>query len=181
MRPAAYQHGTVLICSLVFAAMLALVTATLVQTATQQLHMAGNDQFRTLMRQYAQSVAAALAKNQHNFQLDKPVGHVNCPPASGQFDCDSRTLPAPNVQVDIATLAFDYRVVRHAVFRSTLSRPSSEDEEHTGVNVFATFEIEVRVNSSAASVHVVQGVAVDVQSPTTIYRTHWREPGVDPL
>jgi len=37
------------------------------------------------------------------------------------------------------------------------------------------------VSSGAASAHVVQGVAVDVESPTTIYRTHWREPGVDPL
>ena len=181
MRPAAYQRGTVLILSLVFAAMLALVTATIVQTATQQLHMAANDQFRTLMRQYAQSVVAALAKNQHNFQLDKSVGHVNCPPASGQSDCDSKTLPAPNVKVDIGTLAFDYRVVRHAPVLSTLARPPSEDEEHKQGTVLATFEIEVRVSSGAASAHVVQGVAVDVESPTTIYRTHWREPGVDPL
>jgi hypothetical protein len=176
-----YQRGTVLILSLVFAAMLALVAATVVQTATQQLHMAGNDQFRTFMRQYAQSVAAALAKNQHNFQLDKWVGHVNCPVASGHSDCDSRALPVPNVKVDIGTLAYDYRVVRLAPFVSTLLRSSAQDEKHTGGAAFATFEIEVRVTSGAASVRVVQGVAVEMDRPTTLYRTHWREPGVDPL
>ena len=176
-----YQRGTVLILSLVFAAMLALVTATVLQTATQQLHMAGNDQFRTFMRQYAQSVVAALAKNPKNFRLDKSVGHVNCPLASVQSGCDSRTLPVPNVKVAIGTLAFDYRVVQHAPFVTALSRPSSQDEELTVEAVFATFEIEVQVTSDTASVHVVQGVAVEVDRPTTIYRTHWREPGVDPL
>ncbi len=181
MKPTAYQRGTVLILSLVFAAMLAVVTATVVQTATQQLHMAGNDQFRTVTRQHAQSVAAALAKNPHNFQLEKWVGHVNCPLASGQSDCDSRALLVPNVKVDSGALTFDYRVVRLAPLVSTLSRLSPNIEGRTGVDDFATFEIEVRVIGDGASVHVVQGVAVEVDRPTTLYRTHWREPGVDPL
>ncbi|MCP4210960.1 MAG: hypothetical protein GY764_05715, partial [Halieaceae bacterium] len=58
---------------------------------------------------------------------------------------------------------------------------SPNDEGRTGVGDFAIFEIEVRVIGDGASVHVVQGVAVEVDRPTTLYRTHWREPGVDPL
>ena len=182
MSQAEHQCGAVLLLSLVFALLLALLTTMVVQTATQQLQMASNAQMRRLLQEYALSVTAALSRNPHNFLLDTGVAHINCMPASQQPDCDSKALAISALElISSERVVLEYRVVRRAPLHTALPRPDAQDKEVGRDAFFATFDVEVRVTDGRAIARVVQGIAVDIAHPLKRYRTYWREPGVDPL
>ena len=76
------NHGTVLIVTLVFTLMLAIISMTAMQTALLQLRMAGNDQFLEEAFHIAEAIADELSQSPENFFLGTEVGHSNCPPTT---------------------------------------------------------------------------------------------------
>lgn len=194
-------RGSVLLLALVFVLMLSLIAASVVQTATLQLHMAGNDQLREEAGQLARAIAAELSSYSENFLLASDTGHTNCAPADPGADCDSRSLRLPLSARAATSYDLDYRVVRAAPLRRERYPLPGVAEATTGA-AFATvavFEVEVRVDGRhrrRGSAHVVQGVALrlpegavtegdtdstTVEAGATPYRIYWREPGPDPL
>ena len=192
------HRGSVLLLALVFVLMLTLIATSVVQTATLELHMAGNDQFREEASQVAKAIAAEISLNPENFSLMSPVGHSNCAPAGEAPDCDLRSLQVPGSAQSIGGYDLDYRVTRVAPLSlEDYPVPGVQQTRGEGepLNV-ARFEIEVRVDgrhNRRGAAHVVQGVAVRIpgssegEGLTTgvdtgdLYRVYWREPGLDPL
>lgn len=196
-RHAITQRGMVLILSLVFVLLLALVAGTVVHTATLQLQMAGNEGFREEANQLAQALALELLEAPGNFSLAGFVGHTNCASGSQDESCDSRELEPPPSVLSSSGYDIDYRITRQApLVWKNLAVPGGEPAV-PALDV-AIFEIEVRLEargSRRGRAHVIQGVAAPVPvavpegeedaNPVAetgqLYRIYWREPGVDPL
>lgn len=193
-------RGSVLLLALVFVLMLSLVAASVVQTATLQLHMAGNDQGREEARQLAMAIAAELSSHRENFALEWDIGHTNCIPADPSEECDSRSLRLPLTAQAATGYDLDFRVTRAAPQRREGYRwPDTVATRAATLVAVATFEVEVRVDGKhkrRGNAHVVQGVALRIpggavregdtdsraaEEGGTPYRIYWREPGPDPL
>lgn len=187
-------RGSVLLLALLFVLMLSLVAASVVQTATLQLHMAGNEQFRAQAGQLAKALAGELSLYPENFELASDIGHTNCVPADPDPDCDSRGLRLPDSAAMAAGFDLDYRITRVAPLRrEAYPLPGwPEDATETALPDVAIFEVEVRVDgrhSRRGAAHVVQGVARPLDASgegagdpgNSLYRVYWREPGPDPL
>ena len=161
------DRGAVLLLALVFMLMLALVAATVMQTAMLQLHMAGNDQFMEEALQQAQAIAAELSRHPENFYLEGGVGDTNCRVGIQTSDCDRSLLPQSTLALTATGVTHDYRITRldpllrrGFPFRESEDRASSNDSFDA-----ASFEISVDVDGSdkrLGSAHVVQGIAVRI-------------------
>ena len=205
------NHGIVLIVALVFTLMLAIISMTAMQTALLQLRMAGNDQFLEEAFHIAEAIADELSQSPENFFLGTEVGHSNCPPTTEIYDCALKLLPMLRLATISEVYEIDYRITRQDPLwwrdyplrqpQATLSSRRSFDA--------AIFEVEVRVDGSRVrrgTAHVVQGVAVHagpsgegidsydmkedggadnskllLNDAGKLYRTYWREPGIDRL
>ncbi|MEZ5571998.1 MAG: pilus assembly PilX N-terminal domain-containing protein [Halioglobus sp.] len=166
-RNSAEMRGAILILALVFILMLAMISATVMQTAVFNLHMAGNDQFLEEAFNTAQGVASELAVEQENFRLDALVGQSNCPKGMESADCTVRLLP-DSVLADVPPdIELDYRITRLKPYlysgfpiRESQAGVSSSHSSDTAI-----FEISVRFDGSQrklGSAHVVQGMAVRI-------------------
>ena len=167
IRTAVRSRGSVLLLAMVFMLMLALVSTTMMQTATLQLQMAGNDQFYEEAIQQAQAIATELTHNSKNFSMRSGVGSVNCPVESIASHCDTSDLQPPTAVAITEGVNLDYRIVRQDPllvkgfpFRESQSRASSI--RNVGV---AVFEVNVAVDGTELRLgraHFVQGIAVRV-------------------
>lgn len=181
------QEGTVLILALVFVLMLALLAGMVMRTGVLQIRMAGNDQFQEEARQLAYAITAVLPMHPDNFSLDVEMGHTACAPGSESPDCDSTDLQGPGEALVIDSYEVDYRVTRldPLLWQAELVAGSADDENGGPAEDIAVFEVDVRVDGGAnrlGSAHVIQGmVVVPPVAPGKLYRSYWREPGVDPL
>jgi hypothetical protein len=160
-------RGAVLFLALIFMLMLALVAATIMQTAVLQLHMAGNDQFLEEAIHRAQAIVTELSLNPEHFTLDGGVGHTNCPSESQFPGCDQRDLEKPRLAQVPVGVTVEYRVTRQAPpLWKTFPFRESQDRVSSSANFgAATFEISARVDGSEnrlGNAHVVQGIAVKV-------------------
>ena len=165
--PVSLNRGAVLLLSLVFMLMLALIAGMVMHTAILQLRMAGNDQFLEEAIHKAQAVATELSLVPENFSLAGGVGHTNCPPDALALDCDTRTLQVPaSVQVAPGALV-EYRVTRVAPLRWK-KFPLRESQENASSSIHfgaANFEIRVRIDGGEARLgkaDIVQGIAVRI-------------------
>ncbi len=153
--------------ALVFMLMLAMVAATVMQTAVLELHMAGNDQFLEEALHRGQAIATELSLNPENFFLDGGVGHTNCPAGVQGPACDRSDLQAPTSAAVPAGVVLDYRVIRQdpLLSRGFPLRESQDTVSSSNSFDAANFEIDVRINGSEkrlGSAHIVQGIAVRV-------------------
>lgn len=162
--PARYR-GSVLLLAMIFMLMLAMAAATMMQSATLQLQMAGNDQFYEEAIQHARAIANELAHNRENFSMSDGVGSVRCPVGVSDSRCDSSDLQPLTAVTVPEGLDLDYRIVRQDPllvkgfpFRESESKASSI--RNVGV---ALFEIDVVVDGSELRLgraQLVQGIAV---------------------
>jgi Tfp pilus assembly protein PilX len=161
------DRGAVLLLAMVFMLMLALIAATVVQTAILQLHMAGNDQFLEEAFHKVQAVVAELSQDAGNFSLETAVGRSNCPAGDTGLDCDLYQLPTPVSARVPAGVELDYRVTRQEplLWKGFPIRESQDTVSSSNSFDAATFEISVRIDGSErrlGSAHVVQGVVARV-------------------
>lgn len=167
IRQLTASRGVVLLLALVFMLMLAIVAATVMQTAILQLHMAGNDQFLEEAFHKAQAVATELSLNPDNFSLEGVVGSTNCPVGVEDIHCDRSQLPVPASAVVPTGVTLDYRVTRQdpLLWRGFPLRESQVAASSSNSFDAAIFEIDVRIDGSEkrlGSAHIVQGIAVRV-------------------
>lgn len=162
-------RGTVLLLALVFMLMLAVIAATVMQTAILQLHMAGNDQFLEEAFHTAQAIAAELSLDPDNFSLEGGVGHTNCPPGAQGIGCDRYQLHKPVLAEVSEGVELDYRVTRQEplLWRGFPIRESQGAASSSNSFDAAIFEISVRIDGAenqSGSAHIVQGIAVRVSA-----------------
>jgi len=149
--------------------MMAIIATTVLQTATMQLHMAGNDQFLEEAFYKAQAIATELSLNPDNFFLEGGVGRTNCPARGQSAGCDLHQLTTPVSAVVPAGVELDYRVTRQdpVLWRGFPLRESQVAVSSSGSFDAAIFEISVRIDGSPkrlGSAHIAQGIAVRVAS-----------------
>ena len=182
--PRRQQGGMVLLLSLVYVLMLALIAGMVAQSGTLQSHMAGNDQYREAASQTAQAIAVELASHLENFSLEAAVGHVRCGPGATDPGCDSADLLGPGPDSADSLYAMVYSVTRREPPLWENVSPRGAPRGAAGVDV-GVFEIDVRVEGRGARpgrARMIQGVAVPASGGDgSVYRVYWREPGVDPL
>ena len=166
--------GAVLLLALVFMLMLAMIAATVMQTAILQLRMAGNDQFLDEAFYKAQAIATELSLIPDNFTLEGGVGYTNCPVGVQALNCDRSQLSVPASAVVPTGVTLDYRVTRQdpLLWRGFPSRESQDTVSSSNSFDAAIFEIDVRIDGSGkrlGSTYVVQGIAVRVPA----FRQAW--------
>lgn len=183
------MRGAILLLALVYLLLLALVAAAVVESATHQVRMAGNEQFAAQAHARARAVATGVARNPANFDPDAPVASVQCITADAGLTCDRGGLaPLPAA---LAGEGLDYSVVRRAppvltgvpLANGELSEPEAR---------FALYEVRVIAGDVAARAEAVRGVLVGLPAtgdPTQpaaahtgkLYGVYWRFPATDPL
>ena len=167
IRPLPANRGVILLLALVFMLLLAIVTGTVMQTAIQQLHMTGNDQFLEEAFHQAQAIATELSLDPDNFSLAGGIDDSNCPAGAQDLECDRYQLQIP-VSAGTATgTDISYRVTRQAplLWRGFPLRESQDTVSSSANFDAAIFEISVGIDGSGkrlGSAHIAQGIAVRV-------------------
>ena len=159
--------GAVLLLAMVFMLMLAMIAATVMQTALLQLRMAGNDQFLEEAFHKAQAIATELSLDTDNFSLEGGVGYTNCPIGVKDINCSRSQLPVPASAVVPTGVTLDYRVTRQEplLWRGFPIREAQDTVSSSNSFDAAIFEIDVRIDGSQkrlGSAHIVQGIALRV-------------------
>ncbi len=159
------QRGAVLLLSMIFLLLLAMVAGTTMHTSTLEFRMAGNDQFREEAFQQAEAVAAALSENTDNFPVAGGVGYTICKTGEADPACDINTLTVDSEIVDVAAgVTVDYRVERQGpVIMTSLPFRQSQSQASSSLAFNAAlFEATVAVDGSAVRLgraEIAQGVA----------------------
>ncbi len=189
MRRIARMRGAILLLALIYLFLLALVATSVVESSTQQLHMANNELFAAQALVRARAVASEVARYGANFDPASPVGAVRCFAASAGAGCDSGGLAA--LPEELAGAGIEYRVVRRAP--ATLEGvPLGGGEVSAAGAPFALFEVRVEVVQDGAQGTAVRGVmlglpAAEGATPPggdragELYGVYWRFPATDPL
>ncbi|MDX1733424.1 MAG: PilX N-terminal domain-containing pilus assembly protein [Halioglobus sp.] len=178
VQPRSRQPGVVLIMVLVVLLLLNLLAVTVIESATLQARMAGNQQSYHAALQQAQGIARAIGERLENFPAALPTGLSNCAPSDRAASCHSRTLMLPAAIV--VGGGASYRVERRQPERVSLqlSRRSGQPV----VLEAALYEVRVTVGGPGRSgrVDIGVGTLVPLSSgpPVTVY---WRELGADVL
>ena len=179
-KPAGCSRGTVLPLTLVFTLLLALVSATAIETASLQFHMAGNDLLYQQALQNARAIALEITDDRNNFKLLEPVGHSNCLSGTMLANCDYNDLPDPLHSTLPQGVTLEVRVTREYPVDVDLRADGDPDPVPRLARIF---EVAVILDGAAArlgSAKLIVGVAVPLGAgdPRTVF---WREPGNDPL
>jgi hypothetical protein len=166
-NPGASDRGAVLLLSLVFILMLALIAGMVIQAAILQLHMAGNDRFLEEAIHKAQAIATELSLAPKNFSLEGGIGQINCPADAQALNCDLRTLKVPRSAQASQGVEVDYQVTRvePLMWESFPIRESQENASSSTSFGAESFEINVRIDgreSRLGKANIVQGIAVRV-------------------
>lgn len=165
------SRGAVLIISLVFLLLLAMVATTVMQTSISETQMAGNSQFREEAFQRVQAIAMAIANDRDNFPTTGDVGYVLCNTvATGVAGCDETSITLDNDIVTYPTgVTLDYWVTREGP--EILDSPPFRESESSTSSVTsydaAVFEAHASYDGGAARLgraEVAQGVAIKIVS-----------------
>lgn len=183
------MRGAILLLALVYLVLLALVAAAVVESATHQLRMAGNEQFAAQAQARARAVATEVARHVSNFDPAAPVGSERCIAADSGRACDAGGLTI--LPASLAGAGLDYRVVRRAPDVLT-AVPLPGGESAAPEARFALYEVRVQAADAAAGAEAVRGVLLGLPAageparPAAahageIYGVYWRFPASDPL
>lgn len=160
-------RGAVLLVTLVFMLLLALIAGTVMQTAVFQLRMAGNDQYLEEAYHRAHAIITELSLNAENFTLEGVVGAANCPVGVQRADCDRSQLELAHSAEQSGAATVNYRVVRQdpLFWRGFPIRESQAVVSSSRSFDAALFEVEVRIDGDQqvpGTAHLAQGIAVRV-------------------
>ena len=161
------HRGAVLMLTMVFMLMLAMLAGTVIRSGVLEFHMAGNDQFQEEAFQRAQAVATELSRDPNNFVLAVAVGYAICSAADEDPACDGTGLGAPVSAVVPEGVELAYRVTRQSplLLEGFPVRESQGNASGSGRFDAAIFEVSVQVDGSGqrlGTARVVQGVALRV-------------------
>jgi len=178
--PVECARGTVLPLTLVFTLLLAMVSATAIETASLQFHMAANNLLYQQAMQRARAVALEVAADRNNFKLLEPVGHSNCLSATVLQTCDDRDVSPPAATTIPTGVTLEVRISREYPIEMDLRGQADPVPTPSPARVF---EVAVMLDGTAASLgsaDLIVGVAVPLGAgdPQPVF---WREPGNDPL
>jgi hypothetical protein len=161
------SRGAVALLALLFMLLLSIVAATVLQSGSLQLHMAGNDQFKEEALYQAQAIATELSLQRDNFSLQDTVGSTTCLLGDEAPPCDRSSLPVPASAQHLEGYMLDIRITRQdpLLWRGFPVRESEKNASSARSFDAAIFEVDVHLDGSEArlgSARVVQGVAVRV-------------------
>lgn len=160
------NSGAVLLVSMIFLLLIALVAGTVMQTSVLEFRMAGNDQFREEAFQQAQAAVASVVEDLDNFPVTGDVGYKIC--ETGSSGCDSTVLTYDTSVVADASL-LSVEVTREGpLIMETFPVRLSESQASSSVNYDAAiFEVHAEYsgsNKGLGNAEVVEGVAVRIAS-----------------
>ncbi|MEH6592012.1 MAG: hypothetical protein V7746_17245 [Halioglobus sp.] len=209
LQPRAQNAGVVLILVLVFLVLIGFTTSTALNTATLELRMARNIQFRTQAQQYAQSILDAVAANPEHFPLDSDVGQLWCAGVDDAPDCEqSVALQLPTaLENSLSGVSSYYQVRRVApAIMQYQSRQATAEDDTYPVAVFEARAVVDGNRQHLGRAELVQGLirrlpgelntgdteevaaeAVLKECPEEgcsfmadeIKRIYWHDPGID--
>lgn len=178
--PVGCVRGTVLPLTLVFTLLLAMVSATAIETASLQFHMAANDLLYQQAMQRARAIALEVTANRNNFKLLEPIGHSNCLSGTALKTCDDRDVSRPASTTIPPGVTLEVRISREYPIEVDLRAQADPDPTPRPARIF---EVAVMLDGTAGrlgSAELIVGVAVPLGAgdPQPVF---WREPGNDPL
>jgi Tfp pilus assembly protein PilX len=159
------NKGAVLILSMVFMLLLAMVAGTVMQTSVLEFRMAGNDQFREEAFQEAQAIASGISEKQVNFPVTGDVGYTLCKAGDSDSVCDETSLVVGNTTISVPTgVSVSYRVERQgpAILESLPFRQSQSNVSSSLAYDAAVFEVTATVDGTAEKLgraEVAHGIA----------------------
>lgn len=163
-----HSRGAILLVSMVFLLLIALVAGTVMQTSMLEFRMAGNAQFREEAFQKAQAVASAISEDIDNFPVVGDVGYTNC--VAGASGCDATTVTFDSGIAAVPTgVSITAQVTREGprILESFPVRLSEGQTSSSPSYDAAIFEVAVNYSGSdegLGNAEVAQGVAVRIVS-----------------
>jgi Tfp pilus assembly protein PilV len=179
-QPRVRSAGVVLILVLVFLLLIGVATGTALNTATLELRMARNIQFRVQAQQYAQAILDAVAANPEHFPLDSDVGQLWCARVDDAPDCDQSTVLQLPVALEntLSGVTSRYQVRRVAPAQMEYRpRQAAVEEEAHPVAVFETRVVVDGNRQHLARAELVQGLIRTLPGELNIGAT--QEPEAD--
>jgi hypothetical protein len=162
------SSGAILLLSMVFLLLLAMIAASVMQTSAMELRMAGNDQFREQAFQKVQGIASVISSRAENFPTLSPISYLLCAnrAATDGCDADMAALEASIVAVSPG-VSLSYSVERRgpAVLKALPFRIEQGAATSSLAYDMAVFETLVQLDGSAGrrgSAQVVLGIAIAV-------------------
>ncbi len=183
-RRLAGQRGAVLILVLIFAAMLNLLAATVIQSAGLQARMSGNIALQIELKLIAESVLQELISRPVIVIPGGAVGYVNCNDGATAPFCEESSLaPLTRVSLPSGVVVTYYAVRRDPVVQTLTLAETSPGGEPIARDVdIAQYELGAIVENVGAAfgrTHHIVGLAVPL-SGESAWPLYWREPAIDP-
>jgi hypothetical protein len=160
------QKGAVLIVTLMFMLLLALVATTGAETSTLQLQMAGNEQSRVEAQQRSLAILDAIMDDSDNAPVVGGVGYKICDLTATNTSCDLKEIDLSTTVTTVPSgVGVDYFVTR--VGPLEVDAPSMDEEQASSASAykFARQEITASFDGSQARLGrstIVQGVQVRI-------------------
>ncbi len=164
------QQGSTLIMSLIFLAMTAIISTSVLNTGVLELKMVGNAQFQEEAFQATEGVLDAVVANyETNLPIAGGVGYTICATGSNFTGCNQRTMTVPAHVGTVPTgVDLDYKAERLGPLLAPL--PFRENESvasSAGAFNAAIFEINANYDGRGVKLgyhDVFEGVAIRVAS-----------------
>ena len=156
------QHGAVLIISLVFMLLTAIIAVTATRTSIFEVRMASNEQLREEAFQQTQGVANAITTNTDNFVVAGDIGYKIC--KTGVTGCDTAVITLDSGITAVPSgVNLDYHVERQGpLFTTSAFRLSEDESASSSAYSMALFEVNVTYDGSSNALgkaEIAQGVA----------------------
>lgn len=167
------SQGAVLLLAMVFLLILAILSATAMQTSIGEFQMAANSQFREQAFQRAQAIISAISSDEANFPEVAPVGSLFCKLGDSDANCsETRHINLGSALEDVPPgVAVFYRVERigpSLLPSLPIRMPQTAVSSALAYNA-AIYEAQVKVDGVDVKLgvaEVVQGIALLVASTT---------------
>ncbi|GAB5452672.1 MAG: hypothetical protein Hals2KO_30000 [Halioglobus sp.] len=178
------QRGVVLILVLIFAALLNLVAATVIQSAGLQARMSGNIALQIELKLIAESVLHELISRPVMVPTAGVVGAPICNAgATDPFCAESSLAALTRVALPAGVVVTYYAVRRDPLVQTlALSATSPGGEPMVRDVDIALYELGAIVENVGAAFgrsHHIVGLAVPL-SGDAAWPLYWREPAIDP-
>ena len=165
MKSQFHQQGAVLIVALIFLALTAMISTTVMQTSVLEIKMANNEQLREEAFQQVQAVANAITANPNNLVVAGDIGYTIC--AIGATGCGSATINLTSNVTSVPTGAsLTYNVIRLGpLFAPLPFRVSEANAGSASVYKAALFEVNAAydgVTAGLGQAQIAQGIAMRI-------------------
>lgn len=168
------NRGVVLLVTMVFLLLLAVLSGTAIQTSILEFQMAANEKFQEEAFQRAQAIASAISSHKDNFPITTVVGSLICRAGDRAVACHEARLTLPDSTLAVVSPGVDvtYTVERKGpvlVPSLPIRMPQTSVSSSLAFDA-AIFETQVKIDGGGVNLgvaEVVQGIALLVTSPTT--------------